>query len=211
MKIIQILQLRLSMFGLIVWFASVSLRQTSANMNRYDCLGLVWLIGLLRFFQWNLSSTIKRRFPFQCQTRLSQTSRMFFGGLIGLAHDLKVCISFNTFDDNRHNDDNLTKYIVPVESDNHTQGLFFEKQHLISLIAKAGLLQHWQACWAKRARMWCPRSQRQQNNSETSKQVLISYKRLWSKAFGISRQSETWTGIPKSTTSEMNASFWDNT
>ena len=53
-----------------VWFdCLVCVRFSSANMNRYDCLGLVWLIGLLFFFQWNLSSTIKRRFTFQCQTR----------------------------------------------------------------------------------------------------------------------------------------------
>ena len=56
-----------------VWFdCLVCVRFSSANMNRYDCLGLVWLIGLLRFFQWNRSSTIKRRFPFKCQTRLLQ-------------------------------------------------------------------------------------------------------------------------------------------
>ena len=31
---------------------------------------MVWLFGLLRLLQWNLSYKIKRRFPFHCQTRL---------------------------------------------------------------------------------------------------------------------------------------------
>ena len=30
---------------------------------------MVWLFGLLRLLQWNLSYKIKRRFPFHCQTR----------------------------------------------------------------------------------------------------------------------------------------------
>ena len=31
---------------------------------------MVWLVGLLRLLQWNLSYKTKRRFPFHCQTRL---------------------------------------------------------------------------------------------------------------------------------------------
>ena len=53
-----------------VWFIClVCVRLSSANMSRYNCLGRVSMIALLRFVQWNLSSTIKRGFPFQCSTR----------------------------------------------------------------------------------------------------------------------------------------------
>ena len=45
-----------------------------ATMNGYVWPCLVWLAWLFRFLQWNLNSTIKRRFPFQCQTRLLQNA-----------------------------------------------------------------------------------------------------------------------------------------
>ena len=35
---------------------------------------MVWLVGLLRLLQWNLSYKTKRRFPFHCQTRLLQNA-----------------------------------------------------------------------------------------------------------------------------------------